>query len=213
MKKQPLDAHLARPQYTIGCHFSPKLARQENTISTFHDIVNMTIRTLKSYTIACFHVTILLSNVIETGCTSHGSVLLQKKPLECFECYSENKGEVDSCQVVNMTIGNKMTKVTTCSDSDNYCMVRNFTFTKHQNNNEAFAVERNCSKDCKTECISVGERNQYRLRMCTSCCQEPYCNYGNGASNIFSTLPIIIAFLIIACFAPKNHCNPLFVTA
>lgn len=60
-------------------------------------------------------------------------------------------------------------------------------------------MERRCTKTCTTECVMTGDRS--KLQLCTSCCQDNMCNYGNGAKSLMScgskTLEIIILTLSI----------------
>lgn len=113
--------------------------------------------------------------------------------LSCHMCESF----IDDDECVHLA-PNSSTFSTPCKDNQISCTVKRYTFTINATSApQLWSVSRNCSSECEPGCLIIGERT--KLRVCTSCCDQPDCNRGNRASHrhqqSFTEMIIIISFV------------------
>jgi len=115
-------------------------------------------------------------NSVETNAVV-SSVEKSSLMLSCHVCHSFSEGS----KCIHLA-ANSSTFSTPCHDNQTACMVKRFSYTENATSpSSIWSVERNCSKKCEPGCLILGERT--KLYVCTSCCNQPSCNIGNGVSS------------------------------
>lgn len=115
----------------------------------------------------------------------------------------------DGERCVDLT-GNHSSFMKKCDNEKRICMVKRFSHTMSTENSTSvlrmWSLERNCTKHCEAGCIVIGERT--KLHACTSCCEQSFCNTGNGgaASNLINNQFYINYHLLIIFVA---ICGPI----
>lgn len=59
-------------------------------------------------------------------------------------------------------------------------------------------LQRNCTKTCEPGCIVIGERT--KLHSCTTCCENSFCNVGNGSRRSTGVDTVLKGFGMVLSF-------------
>ncbi|XP_022669098.1 uncharacterized protein LOC111253643 [Varroa destructor] len=98
------------------------------------------------------------------------------KNISCYKCHSE----IDGAACYNASQYNVTFQ--TCSQSianGGGCAVYRLDTSDQATGVRTHSIERACANKCEPDCVVVGER--HKLHLCTSCCNETFCNTDNSA--------------------------------
>lgn len=129
------------------------------------------------------------------------------KELWCYSCDSMEDGEM--CTDISSN-HSKLTKK--CKPDEYFCTVKRISYTITTENSTTaprmWSLQRECSGVCGKGCIVIGERT--KLFACTSCCDTPLCNVGEGraALPIFQSVNKMLgSVLVVICLWQFYHQN------